>query len=163
MGTTSGSVTVPLTFQAAHDAFAVYLTPGTPGTPTSPPVSSPPVSSPPVSSPPVSSPPVSSPPPSTGCRATYRTSTSWPGGFQGEVSVTNTGTTTRNGWTVRWTFPDGQTVTQLWNGVVSQAGSGVTVTNAAYNGALAAGQSTTFGFTGSWNGTNNPPATVSCS
>jgi len=164
MGATGGSVTVPLTFQAAHDAFAIYLTPGTSSSPpvSSPPVSSPPVSSPPVSSPPVSSPPVSSPPPSAGCRATYATSGSWPGGFQGEVSVTNTGTTTTNGWTVKWTFPNGQAVTQLWNGVVSQSGSAVTVTNAAYNGALSPGQSTTFGFTGSWNTTNNPPTAVSC-
>jgi hypothetical protein len=28
MSTSSGSITVPLTFQATHDAFAVYLTPG---------------------------------------------------------------------------------------------------------------------------------------
>jgi len=27
MSASSGSVTVPLTFQAAHDAFAIYLTP----------------------------------------------------------------------------------------------------------------------------------------
>ena len=151
-----GSVTVPFSFQASHDAFAIYLTPGTP-------VSSPPVSSPPVSSPPVSSPPVSSPPPATGCRATYQSTGSWPGGFQGEVAVTNTGTTATNGWTVKWTFPSGQTITQLWNGVAVQTGSAVTVTNAAYNGALSAGQSTTFGFTGSVNATNTPPTAVSCS
>ena len=29
MSTASGSITVPFTFQASHDAFAVYLTPGT--------------------------------------------------------------------------------------------------------------------------------------
>jgi len=121
------------------------------------------VSSPPVSSPPVSSPPVSSPPPATGCRATYQSTGSWPGGFQGEVAVTNTGTTATNGWTVKWTFPSGQTITQLWNGVAVQTGSAVTVTNAAYNGALSAGQSTTFGFTGSVNATNTPPTAVSCS
>jgi len=170
VSTTSGSITVPLTFQAAHDAFAVYLTPTS--TTTSPPVSSPPVSSPPVSSPPVSSPPVSSPPVSSppvstppvvaGCRATYEVTGSWPGGFQAGVTVTNTGTATKDGWTVRWSFPNGQTVSQLWNGVATQTGADVTVTNAAYNGTLTAGQSATFGFTGNWSTTNNPPATVSC-
>ena len=31
MSTSSGSISVPVTFQASHDAFAVYLTPGTSG------------------------------------------------------------------------------------------------------------------------------------
>jgi hypothetical protein len=31
MSTSSGSLTVPFTFQASHDAFAIYLTPGTSG------------------------------------------------------------------------------------------------------------------------------------
>jgi hypothetical protein len=33
--------------------------------------------------------------------------------------------------------------------------------NVSYNGGLGAGASTTFGFLGSWNGTNNVPA-LSC-
>ena len=32
MSTSSGSLTVPLTFQASHDAFGIYLTPATSGT-----------------------------------------------------------------------------------------------------------------------------------
>jgi mannan endo-1,4-beta-mannosidase len=37
----------------------------------------------------------------------------------------------------------------------------VTARNMGYNGNLAAGASTTFGFIGSWNGTNSVP-TLSC-
>ncbi|WP_239089344.1 cellulose binding domain-containing protein [Sphaerimonospora thailandensis] len=54
-----------------------------------------------------------------------------------------------NGWTVKWTWPGGQSITQLWNGKLSASGSSVTVRNESYNGNIAAGSSTTFGFTGS--------------
>jgi hypothetical protein len=41
MSASTGSITVPLTFQATHDAFAIYLTPGN-GTVSPPPTSPPP-------------------------------------------------------------------------------------------------------------------------
>jgi chitin-binding protein len=66
-----------------------------------------------------------------------------------------------SGWTVRWTWPNGQSITNSWNATVSSSGSSVTAANASYNGRLSAGQSTTFGFNGSWNGTNTAP-TLSC-
>ena len=114
--------------------------------PSSPPTSpsSPTPSSP--SSPPPSSP--SSPPPVGGaCSATYRTTSSWQGGFQGEVTVkAGSGT---NGWTVKWTLGSGQSINQLWSGVLTTSGSAVTVRNAAWNGNLPADGSTTFGFIGS--------------
>jgi len=115
-----------------------------------PPSSAPPSSSAPASSaPPSSSAPASSAPPSSpstgACSATYRTVNSWPGGFQGEVTVT-AGSSAINGWTVRWTLSDGQTITQVWSGTLSGSGSAVSVGNVFYNGALAASASTTFGF-----------------
>jgi hypothetical protein len=76
------------------------------------------------------------------CTATYRTTGSWGGGFQGEVSVTNTGTTTIAGWTVVLSIASGRTINNLWNGVLS----GNTVVNANYNGALVPAASTSFGF-----------------
>jgi mannan endo-1,4-beta-mannosidase len=53
-------------------------------------------------------------------------------------------------------------VTQAWNATVTSSGSGVTAGSVSYNGSLAAGAATTFGFLGSWNGTNSVPA-LSCS
>jgi len=76
--------------------------------------------------------------------------------------VKNSGTVAITGWTVGWTFPNGQTITQLWNGAHTQTGAAVKVTNVSYNGALDPGASTTFGFTGNWTSSNNPPATVTC-
>ncbi|SDJ54248.1 GDSL-like Lipase/Acylhydrolase family protein [Nonomuraea jiangxiensis] len=100
--------------------------------------------------------------PPGGCTATYRNTGQWQGGFQGEVTVRNTGTTPRSSWTVRWTFANGQQITQIWGGALNAVGSAVTVQNVSWNGQLTPGASTTFGFLASWNGTNTAP-TPTCS
>jgi chitodextrinase len=97
-----------------------------------------------------------------GCSAAYTITNSWGGGFQGSVAVTNTGTTATTAWTVTWTFANGQSISQIWGGLLTASGSSVTVRNESYNGALAANAGTTFGFIASWNGTNAIP-TVTCS
>ncbi|GAB2930660.1 hypothetical protein GCM10027280_17710 [Micromonospora polyrhachis] len=97
------------------------------------------------------------PPPGPGsCVATYSIGNQWPGGFQGEVRVTAGGTPI-SGWTVSWTYADGQTISQVWNATATGAGPSVTARNLAYNGGLAAGASTTFGFLGVWQGANTVP------
>jgi mannan endo-1,4-beta-mannosidase len=95
-----------------------------------------------------------------GCTAAYSIIGEWPGGFQGEVRVT-AGSAAITGWTVTWTFANGQTVNQAWNATITSSGSNVTARNVSYNGNLGAGASTTFGFIGSWNGANTVP-TLSC-
>jgi len=85
----------------------------------------------------------------------------WGGGFQAEVAVRNGGTAT-TAWTLTWTYADGQRVSQLWNGDHSQTGATVTVRNAAWNGALPPGGTTTVGLLGTRTGANAVPA-VSCS
>ncbi len=97
-----------------------------------------------------------------GCTATYRVANSWPTGFQGEVTVRNAGTSAITGWTVKWSFSNGQTISQLWSGVHTQTGADVTVRNVNWNGDLAASASTVFGFNASWAGTNGVPSTVTC-
>lgn len=84
----------------------------------------------------------------------------WQGGFQGEVRVT-AGSSAITGWTTRWTFANGQSVTQSWNTTLTSSGAAVTARNVDYNGRLAAGASTSFGFIGGWTGSNATPA-VSC-
>jgi glycosyl hydrolase family 12/cellulose binding protein with CBM2 domain len=124
---------------------------------------SPPPTSPPPSSPPPSSPPPSSPPPTGGaCSAAYSVANSWSGGFQGQVVVTNTSTSTKNGWHLSWTFPGDAKITSLWNGTVTQAGASVSVANASYNATLAPGASVTVGFTANASATGSAPS-VTCS
>jgi hypothetical protein len=95
-----------------------------------------------------------------GCTATYSIVGSWQGGFQGNVRVT-AGSAAISAWTVTWTFANGQTVSQAWGATVTASGSAVTAKNVSYNGSLAAGAGTDFGFIGTWTGTNAVP-TVSC-
>ncbi|MET8280514.1 cellulose binding domain-containing protein [Micromonospora sp. NPDC005174] len=135
--------------------------PPTTGTPTTPPPTTPPPTTPPPTTPPPTTPPPTTPPPSgAACTATYRTVNSWSGGFQGEVTVT-AGTAAVDGWTVRWTLGNGQSISQVWNGTLSTSGSAATVRNAVYNGSLAPGTTTTFGFLGSGTPTNPSPTCTS--
>ncbi|GLX99684.1 cellulase family glycosylhydrolase [Actinoplanes sp. NBRC 101535] len=123
-----------------------------------PPSSSPPTSTSPSTS---ASPSTSTPPPSGACTATYAVTSSWSGGFQGAVTV-KAGSAPITGWTVTWTWPSGQRLTNSWNAAVTTSGDGVTARNASYNGTLAAGASTSWGFTASATTTNTPPTTVVC-
>ena len=94
-----------------------------------------------------------------GCQVHYAISNQWQGGFGASITITNTGTTAINGWSLGFSFPNGQTITQGWNGTFSQTGSAVTISNASYNGSIPAGATlgSAPGFNGSWTGTNGVP------
>jgi cellulase/cellobiase CelA1 len=90
------------------------------------------------------------------CTIDYTISSQWGGGFGAAITINNTGTTALTSWTLTWTFANGQTVTNLWNGSETQSGANVTVKNLSYNGSIPAGGSYTgMGFNGSWNNTSN--------
>jgi cellulase/cellobiase CelA1 len=77
--------------------------------------------------------------------------------YSGDIRIA--GSSAVNGWTVQWTFTNGEQVTQMWNATHTTSGSTVTARNAAWNGALAANASTTFGYTG---GGTPKAVTVTC-
>ncbi len=133
--------------QQKQNILGPYLIPpGGPPPTTAPPTTTPPTTTPPTTPPPTTAPPTTGPPPSGSCTAAYRTTNSWSGGFQGEMTVT-AGAAAINGWTVRWTLASGQSISGLWSGTLSMNGSTATVTNLSWNGSLAARAATTFGFT----------------
>jgi endonuclease YncB( thermonuclease family) len=109
--------------------------------------------SPPSTTPSSSTPPPPPPP----CVVVYRINSEWPGAFQAEVTVRNVSGALIDGWTLRWRFADGQTVTQMWNATLSQTGADVSVTNAAYTSLLVPDGSVSLGFNGSVNGANSRP------
>ncbi|UNO39916.1 glycoside hydrolase family 18 chitinase [Streptomyces sp. MST-110588] len=84
--------------------------------------------------------------------ATYVKVSDWGSGFEGRWTVKNTGTTTINGWTVEWDFPAGTTVGAFWDASVSGSGGHYTAKNLSWNGTLAPGASTSFGFNGAGSG-----------
>ncbi|MFG1672566.1 cellulase family glycosylhydrolase [Micromonospora sp. NPDC049282] len=98
------------------------------------------------------------PAPSGGCTASYKQVNAWAGGFQGELTVKNTGTGAANPWSVTWTWPSGVTLASGWNATVTQSGTTVTAAAPAWAPSLAPGASVTVGFTA--NGTAANPATV---
>jgi hypothetical protein len=95
------------------------------------------------------------------CAATYAITNTWGNNFQAEVVVRNTGATALTGWRVTWTFANGQTIFNIWNGALTSSGAAITVTNVGYNGTVGVNGSTSFGFQGNFSGTNSVPA-VTC-
>jgi cellulase/cellobiase CelA1 len=96
------------------------------------------------------------PPPTGACRVTYAP-TSWQNGFTAEVTVGNTSTSQVSGWTLNWTFAGNQTITSAWNATVTQNGTAVTARDVGHNGAISPNGTRSFGFQGTYSGTNTAP------
>jgi arabinogalactan endo-1,4-beta-galactosidase len=89
---------------------------------------------------------------------TYTISSDWGSGGNVDVTIKNNSSTTVNGWTLAWTFPGNQTITNLWNGTYTQSGASVSVKDAGYNAMIGAnGGTTSFGFGMNYSGTNAKP------
>jgi hypothetical protein len=98
-------------------------------------------------------------PSGTTCSVAYTKPNDWGAGFTANVVITNNGSTAINGWTLAWTFPGNQTITNLWNGSYTQIGQSVSVANLSYNNLIPAnGGTTSFGFNANYSGANNTPA-----
>ncbi|MER6563648.1 cellulase family glycosylhydrolase [Streptomyces sp. NPDC001027] len=95
--------------------------------------------------------------PAVACSVSYRVVGEWPGGFQGDIALRNTGATPISGWKLVFAFADGQTVGNMWGGSAAQSGGTVTVTPAAYTSTVPAGGSVTVGFIGSKGAANTAP------
>ncbi len=70
----------------------------------------------------------------------------WNTGLTASITITNTASVGISGWSLVFTLPGGQAITNGWNATYSPTSGQVTATNVSYNGALAAGASTTIGF-----------------
>jgi len=97
------------------------------------------------------------PPGGAGCRVAY-TANSWNNGFTASVTITNTGSSPINGWTLNYNLPSGQQVTSSWNATVTQSGSAVTARNISWNGNLAPGATASFGYQGTFSGSYSSPS-----
>ena len=93
----------------------------------------------------------------TGCSVAYSTQSQWAGGFTANVTVTDTGTSAVNGWTLTFAFPGDQKITNAWNATVTQSGANVTAVNASYNAAIAPGGNVSLGFQGTWTTSDAAP------
>ncbi|MBO2462208.1 protein kinase domain-containing protein [Actinomadura violacea] len=94
----------------------------------------------------------------TACTVAYRIDGSWPQGFQATVRITNLGTAAIDGWRLAFDLPDGQSITQLWNGGQQQDGASVTVTAADWNRSIPPHGTVEFGFLGKRDGGGGRPS-----
>ncbi|SDT78297.1 beta-1,3-glucanase family protein [Actinoplanes derwentensis] len=80
--------------------------------------------------------------------ATLRTVSDWGSGWQDEVTVTNSGTSTMTSWKVEFDLPAGGSVGSFWEADMAASGSHRTFSSRSWNGTLPVGASVTFGFVG---------------
>ncbi|WP_258948047.1 cellulose binding domain-containing protein [Lentzea californiensis] len=115
----------------------------------------------PESTPTTTPPAATTTPPPPPCAVVYRVDGQWQDGFQGKITIRNTGGSPINGWTLRWSFADGQSVRQMWNASVSQRGSAVTATGVANTRSISPRGEVEIGFLGTFRGKNTAPASFS--
>ena len=83
--------------------------------------------------------------------AAYEVTSDWGSGYVAKVTVA-AGESDLNGWTVEFDSPD--EITNIWSGeITSHVDDHYVVQNAAWNGTVDTGQSTTFGFQATTDGT----------
>ncbi|MEV4133262.1 cellulose binding domain-containing protein [Dactylosporangium sp. NPDC049742] len=78
--------------------------------------------------------------------ATLTYDSDWGSGYQAKYTIANGSAATVTSWKVEFDLPAGTALGSYWDTLASQAGTHVTATNRTYNGTLAPGASTSFGF-----------------
>ncbi|WP_433652013.1 extracellular catalytic domain type 1 short-chain-length polyhydroxyalkanoate depolymerase [Micromonospora zamorensis] len=115
---------------------------------------------PPPTTPPPTTPPPTTPPPAPGTCGVTVAINAWNTGLTENITVTNTGTTAINGWSLAFTLPSGQTITSGWNASYSPNSGQVTARNVAYNAGIPANGSVTIGFQATHSGNTAKPSAV---
>ena len=108
-----------------------------------------------------SAPSGSAPAGTVSCSAAYSLVNSWAGGFQAQITVTDTGTSAISPWALTWTFPGDQKISSLWDASYTQSGEQVTATAESYNATIAPAGNVTVGFTGTFTSSDTAPTAFS--
>lgn len=106
--------------------------------------------------------PVTTPttPPAPTCSVTYKTSSQWADGFVADLKITNLAAAAVNGWMLTFQFGGDQTIRNAWGATADQAGANVSLTPAAWNLVIPAGDSVTVGMLGQWTTNDGPPTSA---
>jgi poly(hydroxyalkanoate) depolymerase family esterase len=149
IGGPTSPTTAPTTRATTPPTTRVTTPPSTP--PTTPPTSR-------VTTPPTTQ--VTTPPTTSGGGASCRVATTisaWSNGLVEGITITNTGTSTINGWSLVFTLPGGQTIGNGWNATYAPPSGQVTATSVSYNATLAPGANTSIGFQAGHTGNSGAP------
>ncbi len=99
----------------------------------------------------------STPPPDDAtCRVGVAVS-AWNSGLTANITVTNTGATAIDGWSLVFTLPGGQTITSGWNAAYAPASGRVTARNLSHDALIAPGASVTVGYQATHTGDTAAP------
>jgi hypothetical protein len=90
------------------------------------------------------------------CSISYQVN-QWTGGFTASVGLTNN-SAPLSSWTLTWTFGGNQQITSAWNAQLTQSGQSVQAASLSYNAAVGTGATVSFGFQGTYSGSNGVPA-----
>ncbi|MFJ9282704.1 cellulose binding domain-containing protein [Kitasatospora aureofaciens] len=96
-------------------------------------------------------------PTSAPCRVVYNRN-EWSGVMVGNVTVVNNGLGQVNGWSLGFTFPGDNTITNTWNASVSQSGRSVNAQNVSYDATVPQGGSVQWGFRAAWSSSDADPS-----
>jgi endoglucanase len=91
------------------------------------------------------------------CHVQYGVSDLWPGGFNAKVGIRHTGAAPIDGWTLGWTFSEGQAISLALDVHAAQSGRVATASSVEWNKALAPGASLNFQFIGKGDGAGPAP------
>jgi hypothetical protein len=95
------------------------------------------------------------------CAVTYDLSDGWDTGYVANISITDTGPSAINGWTLAFSFPNGteSVSSSNWNANYSESGENVNVTPVSWDGYLApdGGNTVSIGFVGNQDGADPSP------
>jgi hypothetical protein len=78
--------------------------------------------------------------------ATFSQDSDWGSGYQAKYTIKNTGTAAVTGWQLTFALPSSAKLGSFWDAAITTSGATSTAKDRGYNGTLAAGASTSFGF-----------------
>ena len=92
-----------------------------------------------------------------GPTAAFTKTQDWGTGYEGRYVITNSTSTTINGWRVEFDLASTVTVNSYWDAALTRSGTHYTFTNLSWNASIAPGATASFGFNGSYSGTFSGP------
>jgi hypothetical protein len=87
----------------------------------------------------------------------YEIQNDWGSGAIVNVTVNNDTSSEMDGWEITWTFPNNQTISNMWGATFTQNSSNVTVNGLDWNSKISAGSSINFGFLINYTNDNDIP------
>jgi endoglucanase len=91
------------------------------------------------------------------CKVTYTVVSSWPGSFEAEITIANTGQNNITPWVLTWTFPGDQQIASMWDAHYIQSGENVEAANLSFDAEISVNSAVGFGIDGTYTNSDASP------